>query len=107
LFATPEDNHPPPVVCRANELAASARTEVAGGLQQLRQDAELLKHHMNSLRHASSPKFGKVDVALATARIKIEQCETFDEAVKWLDKSEVRALLGDAAFLQRTLELRC
>jgi membrane glycosyltransferase len=107
LFATPEDNHPPPVVRRANELAASARIEVIGALQQLRQDPELLKYHIDSLPHVSYPKFGQVDVALATARTKIEQCEKFDEAVKWLDKSEIRAVLNHAAVLQRALKLRC
>lgn len=106
LFATPEDNYPPPVVCRANELAASARIEVAGALQQLRQDAELLKYHLGSLPYVSRLKFGRVDVALATARSKIEQCETFDEVIKWLDKSEIRAVLNHAEMLQRVLKLR-
>lgn len=106
LFATPEDNHPPPVVRRANELAASARIEAAGALQQLRQDAELLKYHVGSVAPVSRPKFGQVDVAFATARCKIEQCETFDEVVKWLDKSEIRAVLNHAEVLQRALKLR-
>lgn len=106
LFATPEDNHPPPIVRRANELAASARIEVTGALQQLRQNAELLEYHLYSLPHVSRPKFGQVDVALATARAKIEQCEKFDEAVRWLDKSEIRAVLNHATVLQRAFKLR-
>jgi len=105
LFATPEDNHPPQVVLRANELAASARLEVTGALQQLRQDAELLEYHLDSLPPASHRKWGPIDVPLATARAKIEQCETFDEAVSWLDRSEVRAVLNNDAVLQRVVEL--
>ena len=106
LFATPEDNHPPPVVLRANELAASERIEVTGALQQLRQDTESLKHHLDSLPRVNHRKLGQVDVPLATARAKTDQCETFDEALSWLDKSEIRAVLNNAAVLQRILELR-
>jgi membrane glycosyltransferase len=105
LFATPEDHQPPPVVLRANELAASARTELTGALQQLREDAGLLECHLNSLPRNLNRKFGRVDVRLATARAKIEQCETFDEAANWLDKSEVSAVLNNAAVLQRVVEL--
>lgn len=107
LFATPEDNNPPAVVLRANELAASARVEVSGALQQFRGDAELLTYHLGSLPPVSRRKSGRVDVPLATARAKIEQCETFDEAASWLDKSEIRALLNNAAALQRVLKLPC
>ena len=107
LFATPEDNHPPAVVLRANELAASARVEVSGALQQFRGDAELLRYHLGSLPPVSRRKSGRVDVPLATARAKIEQCETFDEAASWLDKSEIRAVLNNAAALQRVLKLPC
>jgi len=107
LFATPEDNTPPPVVLRANELAASARIEVTGALQQLRQDAELLEYHLDSLPGVSHRKSGPIDVPLATARAKIEQCEKFEEAVTWLDKSEIRAILNNAVVLQRALQLGC
>jgi len=106
LFATPEDRHPPPVVRRANELAAFSRVAFTGALQQLRDDAELLKSHLESVPREGHRKFGRVDVALATARAKIEQCESFDEAVSWLDKSEIRAVLNNAAVLQRVVELR-
>jgi len=93
-------------VLRANELAASSRIELTGALQQLRQDAELLQCHLDSAPREHNRKFGRVDVALATARAKIEQCESFDEAVRWLDKSEIRAVLNNAAALQRVVELR-
>ena len=106
LFATPEDNRPPPVVLRAKELTASARSQVTGALQQLRQDAEFLRCHLDLLPRTSQLKPRRVDVPLATARAKIDQCETFDEAVDWLDKAEIRAVLNNAAALQRVLELR-
>ena len=40
-------------------------------------------------------KGGKVDPALATARAKIDACETLEDAIGWLDAREMRALLGD------------
>jgi membrane glycosyltransferase len=106
LFATPEDHRPPPVVLRANELAASARIEVPGALQQLREDRELLESHLASLPRESHGKLGRIDVPLATARAKIEQCEIFDDALDWLDKSEIRAVLNSSPTLQCVLALR-
>lgn len=105
LFVTPEDNRPPAVVLRANELAGSSPIGTTGALQQLRQDAELLEYHLQSLSCSSRRKFGQIDVALATARSKIDECGTFDEAVSWLDRSEVRAVLNNPALLQRALQM--
>ena len=105
LFATPEDYRPPPIVHRTNDLAASARVEVTGALPQLGEDAELLACHLASLPQGRQSKFGRIDVPLATARAKIEYCELFDDVVRWLDKSETRAVLNDAATLQCVLEL--
>jgi membrane glycosyltransferase len=93
-------------VLRANELATSAPTELTGALQQLREDAELLQCHLDSVPCERRRKLERVDVPLATARAKIEQCETFDEAVSWLDKSEVRAVLNNGSVLQCVVELR-
>jgi membrane glycosyltransferase len=105
LFATPEDNRPPRVVLRANELAASQRIEMAGALNQLGRAPELLRNHLESLSPAGPRKLGPVDVPLATARAKVAQCERFEEAVVWLDKAEVRAALGDPALLQTILDM--
>jgi membrane glycosyltransferase len=106
LFATPEDHHPPPVVYRANELTRCARIELTGALQQLRNDTELLKWHLDSVPPENHHKLGPIDVSLATARAKIERCGSFDEAVNWLDKSEIRAVLNNASTLECVLALR-
>jgi membrane glycosyltransferase len=105
LLATPEDKFPPPVLIRAQELAVSARIEMSGALQQLRQDAGLLNYHLASLSHASGPKSGQVDVPLATARAKIEECTSFEEAVAWLDRQESRAVLNNPVILRRILQM--
>lgn len=105
LLATPEDKFPPPVLIRAQELAVSARIEMSGALQQLRQDAGLLNYHLASLSHASGPKSGQVDVPLATARAKIEECTSFEKAVAWLDRQESRAVLNNPVILRRILQM--
>jgi membrane glycosyltransferase len=103
VFATPEDRRPPPVVARARELSAAARPNAADALTRLRDDARLLQSHVSALAAPTPRKSGKIDVALATARAKIEACETFAEIVGWLDKKETRALLGDRGLLERAL----
>lgn len=105
LFATPETNRPPAVVLRANELAASRPIAFAGALRQLSQDPELLREHMESLSPASPSKFGPVHVPLATARAKVEACESFEDVAAWLDKPELRAALGHPALLQKILQM--
>lgn len=104
-FATPETNIPPAVVLRANELVASEPTEMAGALHQLGGDPELRAEHLRSLSLASPRKFGPVHVPLATARTKIEECKSFEDAAAWLDKAELRAVLGHPTLLQRILEM--
>ena len=105
VLATPEDLAPPPVVARAADLAASARPQPADALTRLREDADLAAGHLAALSPAALRPGGRIDPALATARMKIEHCERFDEVRDWLDKPETRAALGDAHLTQRVLAL--
>ena len=105
VFATPETNNPPAVVLRANELAASEPIETTKALHQLSRDPELLGEHLGSLSLASPRKFGPVHVPLATARAKVEECESFEDAAAWLDKSELHAVLSHPTLLRRVLEM--
>ena len=105
VFATPETNSPPAVVLRANELAASERTEMAGALHQLGRDPELLVEHLGSLSPVSPRRFGPVDVPLATATAKVEQCESLEDAASWLDRSELQAVLGHPTLLKHVLDM--
>lgn len=105
IFATPETNYPPPVVRRANELAASEPTEIAGALRLLCHDPELLGQHLGSLSLPALRRFEPVDVSLATATAKVEQCESLEDVAGWLDKAELRAVLGHPRLLQRVVEL--
>jgi membrane glycosyltransferase len=105
VLATPEDLAPPPVVARAAELAAAPRLEAGSALARLREDADLTARHLADLPPRRLHKGGKIDVALATARAKLDLCENFAEAQGWLDKREIRALLGDGELTRRLLEM--
>lgn len=105
VLATAETNRPPAVVLRANELAASEPAESAGALHQLSRDPELLRDHLSSLSLARPRRFAPINVPVATARAKVEECETFEDAAAWLDKSELRAVLGHPTLLQKLLEM--
>jgi membrane glycosyltransferase len=104
LFATAEDKCPPPVVTRASQLAAAPRIERVDAFRQLQQNRELLDYHLASLP-ARRVRPGQIDVALAVARAKIEECGSFDDATAWLDRAEMRAVLNDAAMLQKLLQM--
>ena len=105
VFATPETNDPPAVVRRANELAASEPAEMPGALRQLKRDPKLLGAHLDSLPLASPRRFGPIDVHLATATAKVEECESLEDAATWLDKRELLAVLGHPTLLRRVLEM--
>ena len=104
LFGTPEQAAPPKVLVRANELAGAVRNNVAGPLQELRSNPGLLKAHLMNL--PAKPRHrGQVDPYLAIARAKIEDAESFDEALGYLDPHETFAILNSEANLRALLEL--
>jgi len=105
VLATPEDRDPPPVVSRAAALAAAPRAPPAPALRRLREDAELRELHLAHLAPLTLRRGGKIDAALATARAKVEACETLDDLLGWLDMRETRALLADPQTLRRALAL--
>ena len=105
LLAIPEDRAPPAVLVRASQLAAGSRISTTGALQELLTNSELQACHFANLSDPVRQSSGPVDVALAMARTKIGECESFEEAVAWLDKAETRAALGHRAVLDRLLHL--
>jgi membrane glycosyltransferase len=76
---------------------------VQEALAELRQDPELARQHFSSLPLARSRKAGQVDVDLAVARAKIDDAESFDEAVRFLTQREKLAVLKNRAVLEGLL----
>ena len=104
LFGTPEQNAPPRVLDRANELALAAPAYDASPLRALRDDAELREIHSRSL--ADQPRRrGQINSDLAIARAKIEDAEDFEEAVSYLNSRETFAVLNSRATLQHLIAL--
>jgi membrane glycosyltransferase len=102
LFRTPEQASPPQVLVRANELANGSGDAVANPLFELRNEPRLLEVHLMNLPDDKPRSRGKVDPQLAIARAKIEDAETFDEALDYLTPRETFAVLGSSVLL-RTL----
>jgi membrane glycosyltransferase len=104
LFNTPEQTVPPTVLLRANELAYTLHRAVSCPLRELRGDRDLLSAHLKSLR--ATPRIrGQIDPYLAIARAKIEDAESFDEALGYLSSRETFAVLNSRAVLQLLLQL--
>ncbi|MEA2819881.1 MAG: rane glycosyltransferase [Bradyrhizobium sp.] len=104
LFNTPEQTAPPKVLLRANELSNTCHRAVCSPLQELRNNPDLLAAHLNSLR--TIPRIrGQIDPHLAMARVKIEDAESFDEALRYLNSRETFAVLNSRTVLQSALQL--
>jgi membrane glycosyltransferase len=104
LFGTPEQNAPPKVLDRANELALAAPAYAASPLRELRDDRELREAHLRAL--ADQPrKRGQVDADLAIARARIDDAEDFKEAVGYLSARETFAALNSRPALEHLQRL--
>jgi membrane glycosyltransferase len=99
LFRTPEQTAPPQVLIRANELAGASEEAVACPLLALRNDARLLEAHLMNLPGDRQRNRGQIDPHLAIARAKIEDAETFDEALGYLTAREAFAVLTSPTML--------
>ncbi len=104
LFNTPEQTAPPKVLLRANELANATHRAISCPLQELRNQPDLLSAHVKSLQAIPRVR-GRIDPHLAIARAKIEDAESFDEAVRYLDPRETFAVLSSSDVLRSLLQL--
>jgi membrane glycosyltransferase len=100
LFRTPEQTSPPPILVRANELADASQETAGCPLRALRNDPGLLDAHLTSLSGQAPRSRGQVDPHLAIARAKIEDAETFDEALGYLTARETFAVLNSPRMLR-------
>jgi len=105
VLATPEDRAPPPVALRAAALATAPRDASQPALRRLRMDYELRELHLAQLAPLMLRPGGKVDAAMATARVKIAGCATLDDALAWLNVRETAALMSDPETLKCALAL--
>ncbi|HEU0146752.1 MAG TPA: glucans biosynthesis glucosyltransferase MdoH [Bradyrhizobium sp.] len=100
LLLTPEQTVPPPVLVRANELATVPGSMTVSPLQDLFEDRRLMESHLANLPDDKRRNRGQVDSHLAIARAKIEDAETFDEALSYLTERETFAVLNSPTLLR-------
>jgi membrane glycosyltransferase len=105
LFGTPEQTAPPQVLIRANELANASHEALACPMYELRNDPDLLSAHLSNLPRHDTRVRGQVDPHLAIARAKIEDAQSFDEALQFLNSRETFAALKSPASLAALFEL--
>jgi membrane glycosyltransferase len=106
LLVGPEDTTPPPVLTRANELAAQAVTPADIGLPRLFRDGALLEAHRALLPQARTRTRGDVNVALVVGLEKLADCEALNEADAVLTRQEKMALLSDTRGVDKLAALR-
>jgi membrane glycosyltransferase len=102
LLRTPEETTPPPVVARANALAAElARTghDHDDALPTIWADPGLRAVHESFLPEAPRHRRGDVDVDAAVAAAKLNDAQTLEDAISWLKPRERVAVLGDRALI--------
>jgi membrane glycosyltransferase len=100
LLRTPEETTPPEVLVRANELAVVSDNVSVAPLQDLLNDEGLLQSHLMNLPEDKRRNRGQVDPNLAIARAKIEDAESFDEALSYLTDRETFAVLNSPTLLR-------
>ena len=105
LFRTPEQTAPPRVLVRANELAGASYQAIRCPLHELRHDRGLLEGHLENLSGQRPRARGEIDPHLAIARAKIEDAQSFEQAVAFLNPRETFAMLTSASVLGQLLEL--
>ncbi|MTW15953.1 glucans biosynthesis glucosyltransferase MdoH [Rhodoplanes serenus] len=108
LLLMPEERDPPPVLIRAQALAAdraeSAPAGAASALQRLAADPALLAAHRAMLPERTPRRKGDVDVTLVVALARIAEADSVAEAATLLTARETFAVLADRDALDALME---
>jgi membrane glycosyltransferase len=105
LLLIPEERRPPPVLLRANELAAVHPDESVQVGTLLQRD-DLRQAHADMLAPLPPHQHGRIDHDLVLGKAKLEEADTVDEAVSYLTAAELRALLTDPDGYARLVDKR-
>ena len=104
LLLTPEESEPPKVLIRANELALSSRYQSpVEALMLLRTDAALLATHEDMVSGNGVRRRGEYEADRLVGAAKVEDSESFEEAVGLLTPREKYAVLNDDLALKALL----
>lgn len=105
LFVTPEQSAPTKVIMNANGADTSRPARNEPPLCALRSDPELLATHLSACGNGPARPRGLIDVHLATARAKLDDALTLQDACEFLDDRETFAVLKSEPDLRRLMTL--
>lgn len=102
LLVTPEERNPPPIATRANELSKAYAAEGfdnADGLRAVYEDPQFREAHETFLPPAPPRVRGDIHPDRAMAEAKLNDAQTIDDAVNWMQRKERMVLLHDRALI--------
>jgi membrane glycosyltransferase len=102
LLVTPEEHDPPPIAARANALSQALATEGfdhADGLRAIYEDARFREAHETFLPPAAARVRGDIHPDRAMAEAKLNDAQSIDDAVTWMQRKERMVLLHDRALI--------
>ena len=102
LLMTPEENAPPPIATRANQLAKELATDnidEADGIRTIHDDPSFRELHEAFLPAAVRRHRGDITAERALTEAKLNDAETIEDAIKWLHPKERMVLLHDRALI--------
>ena len=104
LLVIPEEDNPPLVVTRSDELASTFKPSVkqeSSLWRQLLADPTFSTRHREMLPEPPCLQRGEVNVDLVVGIAKLDQCTSITEAIETLSTQEKRALLGNREAFDR------
>jgi membrane glycosyltransferase len=108
LLSIPEEQMPPRILARANELTASSSPVQNGeAFSLLCHDAKLRDAHRSLLPRPEGRKAGAggIDVNLVIGKAKLDEAESLHEAALLLSDREKAALLSDLQGFERLMSM--
>jgi membrane glycosyltransferase len=104
LLVIPEEDNPPLVVTRSDQLASTFKPSVKEEFslwRQLLTDPTFSTRHREMLPEPPCLQRGEVNVDLVVGIAKLDQCTSITEAIETLSTQEKRALLGNREAFDR------
>jgi membrane glycosyltransferase len=104
LLVIPEEENPPLVVTRSDELASTFKPSVEQEFslwRELLTDPTFSTRHREMLPEPPCLQRGEVNVDLVVGIAKLDQCTSITEAIETLSTQEKRALLGNREAFDR------